>query len=218
MTRLEDPQRKYRRFRHTIKEKAFLQLNGLQHVLSSNVSAVGTKNGALIVRFHNGSVYEYPGRENDLDNILTSNSKGKWVWRFLRRTRTPYKKLGSIPLPDDIGVTDEEIFQEIDNRYLSDLTQHVDVPVFQSFEFINGINMHKIIIGGVEVYKPITEPIPPAIEPERIMYDDKQFENYEQLVIYLRDQELTEEEIREVLTDMKVDEQTIEELITESNG
>ena len=50
------------------------------------------------------------------------------------------------------------------------------------------------------------------------MYDDKQFENYEQLVIYLRDQELTEEEIREVLTDMKVDEQTIQELLTESNG
>lgn len=219
MTQLQDPQRpKYKRFRHSIREKAFLQLNGLQHVLSSNVSAVGTKNNALIIRFHNGSVYEYPGKAEQMESILGSNSKGKWVWRFLRRARVPYKKIGAVPLPDDIGVTDDEIFQEIDNRYLSDLTQHVDVPIFQSFEFIKGINMHKIVINGIEVYKPITEPMPFAEEQEPIMYDNLQFETYEQLVDYLRKEELTEEEIKEVLEDMKVDEQTIEELLKESNG
>jgi len=218
MTKLADPQRKYQRFRHNIREKAFLQLNGMQHVLSSNVSAVGTKGDALIVRFHNGSVYEYPGRANDFDSILGSNSKGKWVWRFLRRSRALYKKVGLIPLPDDLGVTDEEIFQEIDNRYLSDLTQHVDVPIFQSFEFIQGINMQRISIGELVVYKPVTEPIPLAEIQEPIIYDDKQFENYEQLIEYLRDQELTESEIEDVLIELGVDETTIKELLTESNG
>jgi hypothetical protein len=213
MTKLQDPQRKYRRYRHDIREKAFLQLNGLQHVLSSNVSAVGTKGDALVIRFHNGSVYEYPGKATDLEKILASNSKGKWVWRFLRRSRAFYKKTGVIPLPDDLGVTDEEIFQEIDNRYFNEVTQYVEVPVFQSFEFIQGINMQKIDIGDLTVYKPITSPLPLAEEQQPIIYDDQQFESYAQLVSYLKKQELTESEIEDVLTELKVDAKEIEELL-----
>ena len=223
MIKLSEKARGYERYRHTAREKVFLQLNGLQHVLSSNVSSVGTKidafnNNALIIRFHNGSIYEYPGRAGDLENILKSNSKGKWVWRNLRRKNAPYRKTGKIPLPDDIGVTDEEIFQEIDNRYMSDLVQHVDVPVFQSFEFIKGINMHKITIGGIEVYRPILKPLETVEPKEAIMYDNLQFETYESLVAYLIDKELTVSEIEDVLLEMKLDEQTIKELLKESNG
>lgn len=218
MIKLSEKARGYERYRHTAKEKVFLQLNGLQHVLSSNVSSVGTKENALIIRFHNGSVYEYPGRAADLENILKSNSKGKWVWRNLRRRNAPYRKVGKIPLPDDIGVTDEEIFQEIDNRYMSDLVQHVDVPVFQSFEFIKGINMHKITIGGIEVYRPILQPLETAEPKDAIMYDNLQFETYESLVAYLIDKELTLSEIEDVLLEMGVDEKTIEELLKQSNG
>jgi hypothetical protein len=162
MELLEDLNRKYRRYRHNPRERTFLGLNGLQPVLSSNVSAVGVKGEDLIIRFHNGSVYSYRNRATDYENILKSNSKGKWVWRFLRRANAFYTKLGVVPLPDDIGVTDEDIFQEIDNRYLSDLVQHVDVPVFQSFEFIKGINYQKIVVGDINVYKVITEPLPLA--------------------------------------------------------
>jgi hypothetical protein len=158
MELLQDLNRDYRRFRHTPRERSFLGLNGLQPVLSSNVSAVGVKGEDLIIRFHNGSVYAYRNRGNDYDKILQSNSKGKWVWRFLRRTNAFYEKLGMIPLPDDIGVTDEDIFQEIDNRYLSDLVRNVDVPVFQSFEFIKGIALNKIVIGGITVFQPIPNP------------------------------------------------------------
>jgi hypothetical protein len=165
MELLQDLNRDYRRFRHNPRERAFLGLNGLQPVLSSNVSAVGVKGEDLIIRFHNGSVYAYRNRGNDYDKILQSNSKGKWVWRFLRRTNAFYEKLGMIPLPDDIGVTDEDIFQEIDNRYLSDLVRNVDVPVFQSFEFIKGINYHKIVVGDISVFKAITQPLAPAAQP-----------------------------------------------------
>jgi hypothetical protein len=160
MQLLEDFNRDYQRYRHDIKEKAFLGLNGLQHVLSSNVSSVGVKDDKLIIRFHNGSMYEYPGRADDYEKLLNSNSKGKWVWRNLRRKKTAYKKIGVLPLPDDLGVTDDDIFQEIDNRYVKDLTRHVDVPIFQSFEFINGMSMQKILIGSIATYVPVTKPIP----------------------------------------------------------
>jgi hypothetical protein len=120
---------------------------------------VGVKGESLIIRFHNGSMYEYPNQASQYENMLKSNSKGKWVWRNLRRKNVLYRKIGVLPLPDDIGVTDEEIFQEIDNRYMADLTRHVAVPVFQSFEFIKGINYQKIQVGNINVYKAITEPL-----------------------------------------------------------
>jgi hypothetical protein len=170
MQLLEDFNRDYQRYRHDIKEKAFLGLNGLQHVLSSNVSSVGVKENNqivgnekgkdLIIRFHNGSMYSYRNRGDDYEKLLNSNSKGKWVWRNLRRKNVPYVKIGVLPLPDDLGVTDDDIFQEIDNRYVKDLTRHVDVPIFQSFEFINGMSMQKILIGNIATYVPVTKPIP----------------------------------------------------------
>ena len=159
MELLEDKNRDYQRYRHNPRERSFLGLQGLQPVLSSNVSSVGVRDTELLIRFHNGSVYSYRNKADQYDNILKSNSKGKWVWRNLRRRNAPYTKLGVIPLPDDIGVTDEDIFQEIDNRYLADLTRHVDVPVFQEFAFLNGIALNKIVVGGITVYQPIPNPL-----------------------------------------------------------
>lgn len=213
MRLLQDKNRDYRRYRHDIREKAFLKLNGLQHVLSSNVSAVGSRENDLIIRFHNGSVYEYPNQASRLDSLMSSNSKGRWVWRFLRRARVPYKKSGIIPLPDDLDVTDEDIFQEIDNRYFNDITKHVEVPVFQSFEFIKGINMQKIEIGNINVYRAINKPLELQEEFKAIMYNDQQFESYAQLVQYLLDQEVTVSEIEDILTEMKVKESEIKELL-----
>lgn len=158
MELLQDLNRDYRRYRHNPRERSYLGLQGLQPVLSSNVSAIGVRGDSLLIRFHNGSVYSYRGKANDYDNLLKSNSKGKWVWRYLRRKNAMYEKLGVIPLPDDIGVTDEEIFQEINNRYMADLTRHVNVPIFQSFEFINGIALNKVVIGGITVFQPIPNP------------------------------------------------------------
>lgn len=155
MELLQDKGRDYRRFRFSPREQAFLSLNGFQTVQSSNVAAVGIKENNLLIRFHNGSVYEYLNQASQYDNVLKSNSKGKWVWRNLRRRNIPYQKVGTLPLPDDIGVTDEQIFQEIDNRYMSDIVKHVDVPVFQSFEFLQGVALNKIVVGNIEVFQPI---------------------------------------------------------------
>ena len=77
MIRLEDKGRKYKRFRPSAQEKIQLANNGLQWVLSSNVSAIGINDQDLIIRFHNGSIYKYPGRYYLYEEMLESNSKCK---------------------------------------------------------------------------------------------------------------------------------------------
>lgn len=109
MTLLEDKGRDYRRFRPSPEERTYLAERGLRWVLSSNVSAIGTQGDDLVIRFHNGSVYAYIGQADKVDDIFKSNSKGRWVWRHLRRKGVPYKKIGAISLPDDIKVSDEAI-------------------------------------------------------------------------------------------------------------
>lgn len=120
MIRLEDKGRKYKRFRFTPKEKTYLSTQGLQWVLSSNVAGVGRVDNKLIIRFHNGSMYEYPNMADRYDEILASNSKGKWVWRHIRRAGVPYRKIGVLPLPTDEQLTDEELFDRINQGALED--------------------------------------------------------------------------------------------------
>ena len=86
---------------------------GYEWVYSSNVSAATTRGNDLIIRFHNSSLYSYKGQAKSYENLMAAASKGKWVWRFLRRPGVPYKKIGSLPLPEDIDVSDEDIIREI---------------------------------------------------------------------------------------------------------
>ena len=62
MKLLQDKNRKYRRYGYGSGEKIKLANYGLQWVLSSNVSAIGVAGDDLIVRFHNGSLYQYDGK------------------------------------------------------------------------------------------------------------------------------------------------------------
>ena len=102
-----------------------LAKEGFQAVTSSNVSAVGKSDDDLMIRFHNGSVYRYFGMGDELMSILGSNSKGKWVWRYLRRAGVPYTLEGVLELPDDLEMTDEEMFKLDDDRYFEDTFQYV---------------------------------------------------------------------------------------------
>lgn len=94
--------RKYTRLAHTPSESVTLSNRGLRPVVSSNVSAVGLKDGALIVRFHGGATYEYPGSGDKFETMLNSPSKGKFVWRELRRAGVPYNRIGDVVIPDDV--------------------------------------------------------------------------------------------------------------------
>lgn len=111
---LVDKGREFQRIRHSSVEKATLAKSGLQHVLSSNVSSIGIDKKDLIVRFHNGSLYKYPNKGSLYDDMLRSNSKGKFVWRKLRNTGE--SRIGSLPLKSDVNVTDEELFTKMDER------------------------------------------------------------------------------------------------------
>lgn len=116
MTLLEDKNRKYRRWRLSPSEKIQLANNGLQWVLSSNVSAIGIDGEDLIVRFHNGSMYRYYGAGNMFDAMMKSASKGHFVWAKLRKPKVPYKKIGMLPFREDEKVTDDDLFTLIDTR------------------------------------------------------------------------------------------------------
>lgn len=115
MKLLQDKNRKYRRYGYGSGEKIKLANYGLQWVLSSNVSAIGVAGDDLIVRFHNGSLYQYDGKGDEYQKMLSSNSKGHWVWAKLRKPKVPYKKIGSLPLADDELATDEEVFRLVDD-------------------------------------------------------------------------------------------------------
>ena len=81
-------------------------------MVSSNVSAVATSGNDLYIRFHNGSLYRYKNKAKLEERLIAAASKGKWVWRFLRRPNVAYSKVGSMPLDSDRDITDEELFAE----------------------------------------------------------------------------------------------------------
>lgn len=155
MTKLEDSHRPYQRYRHSPQEKLYLEENGLQHVLSSNVSSVGVSNNDLVIRFHNGSLYIYYGMGDRFDKIMASNSKGHWVWQYLRRPKVAYAKIGTLPLPDDIGISDEDIFKDLEDRYIKDLNRVVQ-QVVEASVITNALGtFNKIVIGGITIYQPL---------------------------------------------------------------
>ena len=103
--------REYRRIILSPESERALESRGYETVFSSNVSAVATSGNDLVIRFHNGSVYAYDNQAKNYERLMAAASKGKWVWRFLRRKNVPYRKIGSLPLPEDVIVDDEQIIQ-----------------------------------------------------------------------------------------------------------
>ena len=79
-------------------------------VVSSNVSAVAIRGDALVIRFHGGATYEYPGMRDRYTDIMSAPSKGKWVWREIRRKNVPYNRVGDIVIEDDVD--DRDLMRE----------------------------------------------------------------------------------------------------------
>lgn len=137
MILLEDKNREYKRYRPSPYEKLTLANNGLQWVLSSNVSAVGVIENDLIVRFHNGSMYRYLGKAELYDSMLNSNSKGHFVWERLRKPKVPYEKIGSLPLPNDKKLTDEQVMGLIETQGLATEARLIAMGLFIPQETLN---------------------------------------------------------------------------------
>ena len=143
--------RKYTRYAHTQAESRYLSQRGLRPVVSSNVSAVGLQDGVLVVRFHGGATYGYPASGNRYDDMLSAPSKGKFVWRELRRAGVPYYKMGSVNIENDIESRDMMVgvltpMEEI-NIFLSTLVTQQDVintGIIASLVFAQNINAGNI--------------------------------------------------------------------------
>ena len=111
MATVVQEKRPYKRILPSDNSISILKSKGFEWVFSSNVSAVAVRGNDLIIRFHNGSLYSYKDKAKDYERLMAAASKGKWVWRFLRRPNVPYSKIGALPLPEDTVETDEEIIK-----------------------------------------------------------------------------------------------------------
>ena len=106
----------YKRIKTPVSDQKTLKEAGYTPVFSSNVSAIQRKLKDLYIRFHNGSIYKYPGQGKNFGDLLLSSSKGKWVWANLRKTNISFSKVGSMPLDGDLDLTDEQLFTELKER------------------------------------------------------------------------------------------------------
>lgn len=108
----------YERIKTSVDNQRILREKGWTPVFSSNVSAIQRRLNNLYIRFHNSSIYVYPQQGSKFGELLTSPSKGKWVWDNLRRKNVAYSKVGSLPLEGDRDLTDKELEAEIMKRGL----------------------------------------------------------------------------------------------------
>jgi len=104
-----------RRIRPSTQQKLKMDEWGLQWVTSSFISGIGRQDNDLYIRFWNGSYYVYYGFGSHYERMLKSNSKGRYFWRNIRKTKR-YDKIGTLPFPDDSQASDEELFQALANQ------------------------------------------------------------------------------------------------------
>lgn len=115
-----------RRYRHTADDKLWLARQGFRAVNSSNVSALGVFGDDLYIRFLNSAVYRYPKNAELFDVIMRSISKGRAVWRHIRRAGVPYERVGDIPIPEKIETKD--LFNQVER---SQRTAYEDLVKFK---------------------------------------------------------------------------------------
>lgn len=104
---------KYKRIKTSVENQEILRDNGYTPVFSSNVSAIQRNGADLFIRFHNGNVYQYPRKGKDFNSLLTSASKGKWVWANLRGKNVSYNKVGDFPLTGDLDLTTAQMEERL---------------------------------------------------------------------------------------------------------
>ena len=116
---------KYPRIKTSVENQKILKASGYTPVFSSNVSAIQRSGADLYIRFHNGVVYQYPRKGKDYGSLLTSASKGKWVWANLRKTNAPYNRVGNFPLDGDVDLTTEQMMERVSQQSKLDVLKEM---------------------------------------------------------------------------------------------
>lgn len=136
--RLKDGLREYRRIRPTSAQKQFLADNGMHFVLSSVISAITKIKDDLILRFQNGSMYKYLHAAQTYDEIMNSNSKGKFFNKKIRG-KFSYAKIKSLPYPQQIQTKQSKELEMLsDAQFFQTITQS------NSLKFVKNIQKPKI--------------------------------------------------------------------------
>lgn len=160
--RLKDGLREYKRVRPTSAQKQFLADNGMHFVLSSVISATAKIKDDLILRFQNGSMYKYFGGGKLYDNLMQSNSKGKFFNKKIRG-KFKYLKINSLPYPQHIQtaqsrelemLSDEQFFKMINDSNLLRFVKNIKEPKIKFNLAIDsqGKELLQTTINGVAFY------------------------------------------------------------------
>lgn len=143
-----------RRIMPSSSQKLKLAQWGLQYVTSSFISAVGKDENDLFIRFWNGSYYIYYGFANHYDKMLRANSKGRYFLKNIRPTKS-YSKLGSLPFPEDVNVSDDELFKELANQQNAIVREMYEKGVSSIIKNEKGNEFLKIVYGRQTIFLPI---------------------------------------------------------------
>jgi len=135
--------RKYTRLKHTKDEEITLRTKGLIPVVSSNVSGIARNENVLVVRFHGGATYGYPSSGELFNEMLKSPSKGKFVWRELRRKRVPYYRMGAVNLLDDVESKDM-MHPTLETQVFIDTM--IAIPDIMTMDLIVGLTLASVIL------------------------------------------------------------------------
>lgn len=154
----------YRRVRQSAAQKSFLGGLGYTPVTSSFISAIMVdreNEDNLIIRFLNGSVYEYYGFADEYDRMLFANSKGQYFNRNIRPTKL-YAKIGTLLFPEKIEIdipqmkwSDDEMFDKLELDYLQKLLrEQKGAKLKLKKKIINGVEFNQFDIGDITFYRP----------------------------------------------------------------
>ena len=142
---------KYPKIRLSKQEREYLKKHDLAAVVSSFISAIGVKDGDLLIRFRNGSIYTYFSVDDLYDNFLKARSKGKYFWKHIRRPGIPFIKGGVMPLPSDLKVKDSELMNDLQDELMENLFKDLiknEVTKAVLLDPLTGSKMAKYYIGG----------------------------------------------------------------------
>jgi hypothetical protein len=117
-----------RRVRQTAAQKQKQAEWGLQWVTSSFIASIGVSDSDLVIRFLNGSYYRYYGFASHYEKMLSSSSKGRYFWRYIRSTKN-YIKEGNLPLPNDFTIDDTDLFKQMAKEFNKVVMQMVKAGV-----------------------------------------------------------------------------------------
>lgn len=151
---LYDKGRDYQRILTTPEQRNLLGSKGYQATVSSFILGIQDIKGDLMIVFKNGSQYLYNNVGHLFDRMMSSNSKGKFFWKYIRN-KAGFKKLSQVI---NLGISkesDEDLFRGLARQNIDNINKVIKKAVESNLVTISGLSYMKLNIGGIIMYQPI---------------------------------------------------------------